>query len=83
MPALRFGREMEGRKLRLHFADGGIDEGVVFTAPAHDNSEGCDGFGYDLCSTNQPDKYEAMHVKIGAALWANFNDVESYEIVEA
>jgi len=82
MESPKFGREMEGRKLRLFFPDGGIDVGVIVSAPAHDDCKGCDGFVYDLLSTNKPARYEAMKVRIGSALWTRFEDLEKYEVAE-
>ena len=79
----RFGREMEGRKLRLFFPDGGIDEALIVSAPAHDNCDGCEGFVYDLLSTDRPAKYAEMGLKIGSALWTRFEDLEKYAILEA
>jgi len=82
METAKFGREMEGRKVRLVYADGSTDVGVVVSAPAHDDCKGCDGFVYDLVSTDRADRYEAMNVRIGSALWARFEDLRSYEVVE-
>jgi hypothetical protein len=78
----KFGKEAEGRKLRLFFSDGEVSEGIVIEAPAHDDCEGCNGFVYDLLSTDRPAKYEAMHVKIGSAQWSSFDALEKYEVLE-
>jgi hypothetical protein len=78
----KFGKELEGRKLRLFFSDGEVSEGIVITAPAHDDCAACDGFAYDLLSTNRPAKYEAMRVKVGSALWSSFDSLEKYEVLE-
>jgi hypothetical protein len=82
MESPKFGREMEGRKLRLFFPDGTTDIGVIVSAPSHDDCKGCDGFVYDLVSTDRPARCEAMGVQIGSALWTRFEDLEKYEIME-
>jgi hypothetical protein len=82
MELRRFGSELQGRKLRLFFSDGEVSEGVIVSAPTHSSCEGCDGFVYDLESTNRPAKYEAMRVKVGSALWTKFDEFAKYEILE-
>jgi hypothetical protein len=78
----KFGKELEGRKLRFFFSDGEVSEGTIVTALAHDDCEGCNGFAYDLLSTDRPAKYEAMGVKIGSAFWSNFDALVKFEVLE-
>jgi hypothetical protein len=81
MQPAKFGRELEGRKVRLFFADGEISDGVIIVVSGHDDCEGCDGFVYDLLRTDRAAKYEGIGVKAGSALWSRFEELEKYEIL--
>ena len=65
---MRFEKECEGRKLRLHFSNGEVTEGLIIDVAARDDG---DGFVYD-----------AAPVKSGTS-WAQFKDLDKYEILES
>jgi hypothetical protein len=65
---MRFEKECEGRKLRLHFSDGVVVEGLIIDVADPDDG---DGFVYDEI----PQKPEAF--------WAEFRDLEKYDILES
>jgi hypothetical protein len=74
---VRFGKELEGRRLRLYFSDGDICEGAVIDVADPDDG---DGFVFRLLSTNSPTKYEGTDVSIGSsAVWEDFRTLEKYE----
>ena len=81
MHSPKFGRELNGRKLRLFFADGEVSVAVIVSAEAHDDCEGCDGFVYDLLSTETPARREATDSRAVSALWTRFEDLVKYEIL--
>jgi len=65
---VRFEKDCEGRKLRLHFSDGVVVEGLIIDVADRDDG---DGFVYHEI----PQKTEAF--------WAEFKDLETYEILES
>ena len=65
---MRFEKECEGRKLRLHFSDGEVTDGVILHVADADDG---DGFVYDKIS-----------LKPGT-FWAEFKDLEKYDTLES
>ena len=68
--SVRFNKDCERRKVRLYFSDGEIAEGVITGIGDADDG---DGFTYD-----------PIPLKSGApALWAKFEELEKYELLES
>jgi hypothetical protein len=65
-----FNKDCERRKVRLYFSDGEIAEGVITDIADPDDG---DEFAYDPI----PLKSEAP------ALWAKFEELEKYELLES
>ena len=65
---MRFEKDCERRKLRLYFSDGKIVDGFIIDVAKPDDG---DGFVYDEI----PHKAEAF--------WAEFKDLQKYEILES
>ena len=70
---MRFGKELERRKLRLHFADGQVCEGLIVEVAEPDDG---DGFVFDPLGDGPLVKEKAP------AIWARFTDLENYEVLE-
>ena len=65
-----FNKDCERRKVRLYFSDGEIAEGVITDIADPDDG---DEFAYD-----------PIPLKSGApALWAKFEELEKYELLES
>jgi hypothetical protein len=68
--SVRINKDRERRKVRLYFSDGEIAEGVITDIADPDDG---DEFAYDPI----PLKSEAP------ALWAKFEELEKYELLES
>jgi hypothetical protein len=64
---MRFEKDRERRKLRLHFADGEVVEAIIISVADPDDG---DGFVYETI----PRKTQAF--------WARFKDLDKYEVLE-
>ena len=74
---MRFGKELEGHRLRLYFSDGEICEAAIIDVADPDDGDGC---AFDLLSTNNPNKYVGTEVHVGtSAVWVDFSTLEKYE----
>jgi hypothetical protein len=64
---IRFEKDCERRKLRLHFVDGAVVDAIIIGVADPDDG---DGFTYDEI----PPKAHAF--------WAQFKDLDKYEVLE-
>jgi len=67
---VRFDRNFERSKLRLHFSNGETVEAMIIDVADSDDG---DGFAYD----SVPLRPES------SAIWAGFEDLERYEVLES
>ena len=64
---MRFEKDCERRKLRLHFTNGEVIDAIIIDVAAPNDG---DGFAYDAI----PRKTRAF--------WAQFKDLDNYEVLE-
>jgi hypothetical protein len=70
------GREHQDKRLRVEFSDGEIAEIKLLLLSECDQHQDCNGFTYDIISTNRPDR-----LKKDAAYWSDSADVKSFEVL--
>jgi hypothetical protein len=73
--------ELEGKVLRIFFKDGVIAELKLLHFDLHENCEYCDGYAgiiYDLIQFNHPKDFP---VPKSACCWADFTEIEKFELV--
>jgi len=70
---MRFGKEFENRRLRLHFSDGQVCDGLIIEVA---DPEDGDGFVFDTLDDRDLAKEKAP------AIWAVFADLQKYELLE-
>jgi hypothetical protein len=67
---MRFEKNLERSKLRLHFSDGETVEGIIIEVADPDDG---DGF-----------VYERLPLTSGSpAIWAQFKNLEKYDVLES
>ena len=72
-------KEMENKRLRVNFADGETAEVKLVWVMLHDCHEDCNGFIYDLISTDRTEKYTSSSRQ--AAMWGDFENVAAIELL--
>jgi hypothetical protein len=72
-------KKMEGKSLRIGFADGEIAEIKLLCVMIHDCHEDCNVFVYDVISTNQNQKYTPS--SMANAMLGHFEDIVSIELI--
>lgn len=70
---MRFGKDLERRRLRLHFLDGQVWDGFIVDVAGPEDG---DGFVFDWLTNSVPVKEKTPGV------WARFADLENYEVLE-
>ena len=71
---MRFGKDLERRRLRLHFSDGQVCDGFIIEVAGPEDG---DGFVFDSLADGFPVKEKTP------AVWAKFADLENYELLES
>jgi hypothetical protein len=72
-------KEMEGKRLRISFADGETAEIKMHWVMIHDCHDDCNGFIFYIISTDRAEKYYPP--SIGEPMWGHFEDVASVEVL--
>jgi hypothetical protein len=72
-------RDLEGKTLRIRFADGTEDLVELGMVMVYDCHEDCDGFIYHVLSSSDPQRL----TRSGPSYLGRFQDVASWEGIEA
>jgi hypothetical protein len=78
-----FGREHEGKRLRIEFTDGEICEGELEAVCTCGEHYSCCGIIFFLWATNKPDKYVAAFERAAHPVcWSEIEFVRRFQVLE-